>query len=475
MSAAPRLCGVWVAVALALAAVTADAARAAHRRVPAHATRAPIASSPAVGRRAAARTARRRAGAHAVHRPHARAAAGAATPVSVLAPTPYMGWDSYFAFGSHYDEATILEQASEMRREGLVAAGYDYLWLDVGWWEGTRDAAGEIVVNPKQWPHGMAWLARTLHEAGLKVGLYTDAGANGCGGAGQGSYGHYQQDVDTFAAWGFDAVKVDYCGGIQQGLQPARAYAEFHEAIAHNASNRPLLLSVCNYLQPGQYAGEVPSLENSAFDSYTFGPSVGNSWRTDTDVGVPGDVQFSDVLRNLDADAAHPEAAGPGHWNDPDYLGPDQGMSAAEFRTQFSMWAMLAAPLMVSEDLISMSSATRTTLTDGEAIAIDQDPAGQQARLLSAGGEGEVWAKPLTDGTRALALLNRSSKTLQIGTSAAAIGMPAAAAYRLRNVWSGAVTSTTGAIGASVPGDSTVLLRVSTAAQAIEAVPRRHG
>jgi alpha-galactosidase len=409
----------------------------------------------------------------AARHPGARKASGAATPAGVLAPTPYMGWDTYFAFGSHYNEATVLEQASQMRTRGLIKDRYDYLWLDVGWWQGARNAAGEITVSPTQWPRGMAWLTRTLHAAGLKVGLYTDAGTNGCGGKGQGSFGHYQQDVNTFAKWGFDAVKVDYCGGIQQGLNPASAYAEFHEAIVHNSSNRPMLLSVCNYLQPGQYESEVPTLENSAFSSYTFGPSVGNSWRTDTDVGVPGDVEFSSVLRNLDADAASPEAAGPGHWNDPDYLGPDQGMSAAQFRTQFSMWAMLAAPLMISEDLISMSSATQTTVTNREAIAIDQDPAGQQARLLSSNGSGEVWVKPLTNGTRAVALLNRSSKTLAIATSAAEVGMPGAAAYQLKNVWSGAVTSTTGGIGASVPGESTVLLRVSTAAQAIEAVPKR--
>ncbi len=405
----------------------------------------------------------------------ARKASGAATPVGVLAPTPYMGWDTYFAFGSHYNEATILEQASQMRTKGLIKDGYDYLWLDVGWWQGARNAAGEITVSTTQWPRGMAWLTRTLHAAGLKVGLYTDAGTNGCGGKGQGSFGHYQQDVNTFAKWGFDAVKVDYCGGIQQGLNPASAYAEFHEAIVHNSSNRPMLLSVCNYLQPGQYESEVPTLENSAFSSYTFGPSVGNSWRTDTDVGVPGDVEFSSVLRNLDADAANPEAAGPGHWNDPDYLGPDQGMSAAQFRTQFSMWAMLAAPLMISEDLISMSSATQTTVANREAIAIDQDPAGQQARLLSSNGSGEVWVKPLANGTRAVALLNRTSKTLAIATTAAEVGMPSATAYQLKNVWSGAVTSTTGGIGASVPGESTVLLRVSTAAQAIEAVPKRQG
>jgi alpha-galactosidase len=405
----------------------------------------------------------------------AHKASGGATPLSVLAPTPYMGWDTYFAFGSHYDEATILEQASQMVTRGLVHDGYNYLWLDVGWWQGTRNAAGEITVSSAQWPHGMAWLTGVLHAAGLKVGLYTDAGTNGCGGKEQGSYGHYQQDVNTFAAWGFDAVKVDFCGGIQQGLEPGAAYAAFHEAIIHNASHRPMLLSVCNYLQPGQYESEVPTLANSGFSSYTFGPSVGNSWRTDTDVGVPGDVEFSSVLRNLDADAAHPEAAGPGHWNDPDYLGPDQGMSAAQFRTQFSMWAMVAAPLMISDDLVSMGSATQTTVTNREAIAIDQDPAGQQARLLSSSSAGQVWVKPLSNGTRAVALLNRSSKTIEIATSAAAVGMGAARAYQVRNVWTGAVTSTTGGIAASVPANSTVLVRVATAAQAVNSSPKRRG
>jgi alpha-galactosidase len=415
------------------------------------------------------------ASAHTRAHPTAGKASGGATPASVLAPTPYMGWDTYFAFGSHYDEATVLEQASQMVQRGLVRDGYDYLWLDVGWWQGTRSAAGEITVNPTQWPHGMAWLTGVLHAAGLKVGLYTDAGTNGCGGTGQGSYGHYQQDVDTFAAWGFDAVKVDFCGGIQQGLEPAAAYGAFHEAIVHNSSRRPLLLSVCNYLQPGQYETAVPALGGSAFASYTFGPSVANSWRTDTDVGVPGDVEFTAVLRNLDADAAQPQAAGPGHWNDPDYLGPGQGMTAAQFRTQFSMWALLAAPLMVSEDLVSMSSATQTTLTNREAIAIDQDPAGVQARLLASSGSGQVWVKPLSDGTRAVALLNRSGRTIEIATVAAAVGLGPAGGYYVRNVWTGAVTSTTGAIAASVPADATVLLRVSPSPRALPASPKRRG
>jgi hypothetical protein len=389
-------------------------------------------------------------------------AASTTSVKTVLTPTPYMGWDSYFAFGGRYSEATILQQASEMISLGLEKHGYRYVWLDAGWWQGARGRHGEIEVNRKQWPHGMAWLASTLHEAGFRVGLYTDAGREGCGGAHEGSYGHYQQDANTFAAWGFDAVKVDFCGGVRQHLNPKAAYTSFHDAIQANSSHRPMLFSICNFLEPGQENGNPPYAE-SAFSSYTFGPSVGNSWRTDTDVGSPGYVTFATVLRNLDADAAHPEAAGPGHWNDPDYLGPDQGLSAAQFDTQMSMWAMLAAPLMVSDNLTQMSTASLHAVENDEVIAIDQDPAGIQGELLSSGGGGEVWVKPLSDGSRAVALLNRGSTPLSIATNASAIGMPGAKRYELRNLWTRRSEATAGSIAVEVPGESTVLLRVSLA------------
>jgi alpha-galactosidase len=380
---------------------------------------------------------------------------------SVLAATPYMGWDTYFALGGRYSESTVLQQASQMLSMGLQQRGYRYIWLDVGWWHGTRNASGEITVSPAQWPHGLSWLTRTLHAAGFLVGLYTDAGPNGCGGAGQGSYGHYQQDVNTFAAWGFDAVKVDFCGGAEYHLIPAAAYSEFHAAIAANASHRPMLLSICNFLQPEQYGEDRPPLGESSFASYSFGPSVGNSWRTDTDVGFPGNVPFTAVLRNVDADAAAPQAAGPGHWNDPDYLAPGQGMSATQFRSQFSMWAMLAAPLMISDDLTKISSASVSSVQNTEVIAIDQDPAGVQGTLLSTAGNGQVWVKPLIGGSRAVALLNRGSSAIRIETSARAIGLPSAPSYALRNLWTQTTRSTGAAISAEVPGDGTVLLRVS--------------
>ena len=345
-------------------------------------------------------------------------------------------------------------------QSGLERDGYDYIWLDVGWWQGQRGPHGQIEVDPAQWPHGMNWLTSTLHAAGLRVGLYTDAGRRGCGGATEGSYGHYQQDVNRFAAWGFDAVKVDFCGGVREHLNPASAYTAFHEAIVRNSSHRPMLLSICDFLEPGQFQGE-PAFGGSAFSSYTFGPSVGNSWRTDTDVGSPGYVPFASVLRNIDADATHPEAAGPGHWNDPDYLGPGQGMSDAQFRTQFSMWAILAAPLMVSANLQTISPASLEALSNREVIAIDQDPAGVQGTLLSSSGGGQVWVKPLDDGSRAVALLNQGASTATIATSAHAVGMAQASSYTLRNLWTHTTATTSGAIRATVPAYTTVLLRVA--------------
>ena len=260
-----------------------------------------------------------------------------------------------------------------------------------------------------------------------------------------------------------DALKVDWCGGIAARLDPATQFTQIHEAILNNSSHRPMILNVCNYLQPGQKTDGVPVFNQSAFVSYTFGSQIATSWRTDTDVGAPGSVGFNAVLRNMDADATSPLAAGPGHWNDPDYLGPDQGMNAAQFQTQFSMWAMLAAPLMISDNLVTISKASLATVSNRQVIAVDQDPAGVQGTLVSWAGNGEVWKKPLINHNFAVALLNRGSTATQISTTATALGLPSARSYSVTNLWTNARSTSTGAFGAKVAPYSTVLLQISPA------------
>jgi len=378
-----------------------------------------------------------------------------------LAITPYMGWNTYYGLGSNFNEQTIVSIADTMVSRGLEAVGYQYVWIDGGWWSGTRDNNNNITVDATQWPHGMQWIADYIHSKGLKAGIYTDAGSNGCGGTNQGSYGHYQQDVDQFAAWRFDAVKVDFCGGHELDLDPATAYGQFRDALLNNNSHRPMLFNICNPFPPNVFGQNNPPLQKSAYYSYSFGPNTGNSWRTDTDVGFPNSVLWPDVLRNLDHDAAHPEAAGPGHWNDPDYLGPGLGMSDAEAQAQFTMWSMVAAPLIVGSDIRSMSATTQGMLTNRDVIAVDQDALGAQGTRIKQDGNGDIWVKPLANGDRAVALLNRGTSPLTITTSTDALGLAHASAYTLNNLWTHQSTETAGQISATVAPQSAVLYRVS--------------
>jgi alpha-galactosidase len=351
--------------------------------------------------------------------------------------------------------------ADALIRRGLARSGYRIVWLDFGWASGARDSHGNLIVDPRQWPHGLSWLTASLHARGLEAGIYTDAGSSGCHRQGVGSLGHYQQDADAFAAWGFDAVKVDFCGAGQEGLRPEGLYAEFAHALAHNSRRRRLLLNVCNFWVPGQIDGTRPSLADSAYSNYRWARRFAQSWRTDTDIGFTRDVKFVNVLRNMDHDAAHPGAAGPGHWNDPDYLGPELGMTPAQARAQLSMWAILAAPLILGSDPRSLSPATIAMLRNRRVIAIDQDPLGIQGRLRATRGSAQVWVRPLAGGGRAVALLNRGARAVRIGTTARAIGLRRARAYAVLDVWRNSKHRTSGAISAVVAPDSVVLYRIT--------------
>ena len=222
-----------------------------------------------------------------------------------------------------------------------------------------------------------------------------------------------------------------------------------------------MLFNICNPFTPGAAGPGDPPPERSVYNSWTFGPTTGNSWRTDTDVGFVHSVQWSDVLRNIDHDAAHPEAAGPGHWNDPDYLGPELGMTADQARAQFTMWSVLAAPLVIGSDVRALSPDTIGMLTDRDVLAVDQDPLGAQGTRIATQGSGDVWVRRLANGDRAVALLNRGSSPLTITTSATAAGSATPASTRSTTCGRTRVTESAGTIRATVPPGGAVLYRVS--------------
>lgn len=404
---------------------------------------------------------------------------GSAEATLATTPVPYMGWNTYYGVGGNFNEATVKSVANSLISSGLAQAGYKIVWLDFGWATGARDASGNLMVDSTQWPDGMAGLTSWLHAQGLYAGIYTDAGTSGCSGRGVGSYGHYQQDVNQFAAWGFDAIKLDFCGAGQRWLDqppndPRTLYGEFSQAVA--AASRPMILNVCNFWTPGQINGTAPSYADSSWDTFSWAPAIAQSWRTDTDIGYTGNVQFQWILRNLDRDSTPSpniqNAAGPpgssgigwGHWNDPDYLAPELGMTSTQAQSQFSMWAMVAAPLILGSDPRGLSPATISMLSNPQVIAIDQDPLGVQGSLLSQSGSGQVWVKPLANGDRAVALFNRGSGPLQISTTASAVGLPQADAYKLSDLWTNETTTTTGDISANVPSDAVVLYRFTALA-----------
>ncbi len=378
-----------------------------------------------------------------------------------LSPTPYQGWNTYYGLGGDFRDESVRAVADALVERGLAAAGYDIVWLDGGWQaDEPRSAAGDLRADPERFPHGLASLVDYIHSKGLRAGIYTDAGPYLPGRCGLGSYGYYQRDADQFAAWGFDAVKVDFLCGIAADLDPKTVFSQFAAALRNNASHRPMIFNLCNPVTSPDW-GDYPEEQQSTY-SWTYAPAIAHSWRTYTDVGFVGQIQFKDVLRNYDANAAHPEVAGPGHWSDPDYLGPELGMSTEEFRTQMTLWSVAAAPLVIASDVRLLDQRSVDILTDADALAINQDPAGVQAVRVGPSGTTETWVKRLADGGRAVVLLNRGEAPRTIATSTRAVGLHKDR-YTLTNAWTNQVTESGGGISAMVEAHSAVLLRVEPA------------
>ncbi len=379
------------------------------------------------------------------------------TPLSP--PTPYMGVDTWYAFGPKIDQQIVEQLTDDVAASGMRGAGYRYVWLDAGWWYGARNVLGQIVADPRQWPFGMPWLTAYIHSRGLLAGIYTDAGRIGCDNGG--SYGHYQSDIDEFAAWGFDAVKVDFCGAHTLGLSQDEVYRQFAQAIRTDAPRRPMLLAVANGSFPGESIYGNPSYGQSAFNSYSFGSKIATSWRTGPDLGWPGTVDFGAVVINIITDSLHPGAAGRGHWNDPDYLVPDEGLTDSEFRAQFTMWVVLAAPLMVSADISQLSAASLEILRNRTAIAINQDPLGAQGRMVAVQGGVSVWSKALAGGGRAVAFINPTTTAAPALADRTMLGLRTTCRMAVRDIWDGGSPRDVRQIRAQMPALSADLFLVT--------------
>ena len=319
-----------------------------------------------------------------------------------LADTPQMGWNSWNKFEDKINEQLIRETADVMVEKGLLDAGYIYLNLD-DHWHGERDAQGFIHEDSEKFPSGMKSLGDYIHAKGLKFGIYSDGGTMTCG-CRPGSYGHEYQDAYTYASWGVDYLKYDWC--FHENINPKGAYKLMRDAL--RASGRPIFFSMC------EWGSNKPWL---------WAEEIGHSWRTTGDIGCSfaeplhhydenGNYVWTklSVLNILDKNAPLRQYAGPGHWNDPDMLEVGNGMSVNEDRAHFTMWCMMAAPLLLGNDLTTMSDETLDIITNKSVIAIDQDRLGVQGLRFKREGDLEYWFKPLQGGDWAFCILNRGSE-----------------------------------------------------------------
>ncbi|MEV7232085.1 ricin-type beta-trefoil lectin domain protein [Polymorphospora sp. NPDC051019] len=389
-----------------------------------------------------------------------------AVPPAVAAPgspavRPPLGWNSWNTFGCDINEAKIRGAADAMVNSGMRAAGYQYVVVDDCWQATTRDAAGNLRSDPVRFPSGMKALGDYIHGKGLKFGIYQAPREKTCAqyfnalGGATGALGHEQQDANTFASWGVDFLKYDWCSPWGTLNDQNAGFTKMRDAL--RATGRPIVYSI-----------NPNSAHSNTGPSYNWSP-VADMWRTTEDItdswstGCRADC-FMGITEILDVQAPLHSWAGPQHWNDPDMLevGVRGTFTPTENRAHFSMWAIMAAPLIAGNDLTTMSADVRSVLTNPDVLAINQDSAGRQAQRVRDFGETEVWAKTLSDGSGAVALLNRSGSTATIATTAAGIGMPAAGGYQLFDVWTKAARNTSGAISATVPPHGVVMYRVRT-------------
>src|SRR6266853_4585366 len=372
-------------------------------------------------------------------------------PSSGLALTPPMGWNSWNKFACNVSEDLIKRTADAMVKSGMKDAGYEYVVID-DCWQVSRDANSNIVADPERFSHGMKAVGDYIHSVGLKFGIYSDAGSKTCQKR-PGGLGHEYQDAIQYAAWGVDYLKYDWCNTTTQDAKAS--YANIRTAL--DAAGRPIVLSICEWgtAKPWLWGKEVG----------------GNLWRSTADISDKweGSTKWPDgsccsngMLVNLDLQVGLASYAGPGHWNDPDMLEVGNGgMTDTEYRSHFSLWSILAAPLIAGNDVRNMRPEIRDILNNKEVIAVDQDSLGREGERVAKNGNLEVWAKPLKDGSRAVVLFNRGGTEERITAAWDALGYPDHLAASVRDLWQHKdLGKFTGKFSSSVASHSVVMVTV---------------
>ncbi len=359
-----------------------------------------------------------------------------------------MGWNGYNHFGLHVTGDMVMAMARALVTTHLKDAGYSYVNLDGGWDLRHRSDTGQLVPSPALFPHGLQPVIDYVHSLGLRFGIYTSAGTRNCAGSSAGSFGHYQLDANTFAAWGVDYVKLDWCF-LPVSSYPRMSLAALGTMLATKmghalaATGRRIVLDV------NDWTNDRP---------WSWGRDLGNMVRSAPDVAD----NYQSMLSNFVRDTTHYQMAGPDHWNDPDMLEVGNGgMTTTEYRTMFSLWAEEAAPLIAGNDLTRMSADTLSILGNRLVIGVDQDPLGSQGYAVTNSHGHWVLTRPLSGNRRAVVLFNQTSRAAYISTTAAAIGATGAAAYELLDLWTQDITITTGTISATVPPHAVVMYVVS--------------
>jgi alpha-galactosidase len=303
-----------------------------------------------------------------------------------VATTPPMGWTSWNKYACNVSESLIMGMADAMVSSGMKDAGYEYIVID-DCWQVSRDENGEIVVDKDRFPHGMKYVADYVHSKGLKFGIYSCAGSLTCQGR-PGGLGHEYQDARTYARWGVDYLKYDWCNSSTQDAKSS--YTNMRDALY--TAGRPIVFSICEWgsNKPWEWAGKV-----------------GNLWRTTGDISD----SWNSMINIFEQQKDLARYAGPGRWNDPDMLEVGNGgMTTEEYKTHFSLWCMLAAPLIAGNDLANMTPEIKSILMNKELIAVNQDTLGRQGVCYRDNGDYQIWIKPLANKDKAVCLLNKSDE-----------------------------------------------------------------